>query len=74
MIKVSVADILKLPVEERLQLVEEIWNSIAEAPETLELTHEDKRLLDESIEEWQRNPTAGSPWEEVYARLTSRKK
>jgi len=74
MSKFSAADVLQLPVPERLQLVEDIWNSIADAPDALELTAEDKLLIDQRLEERRRNPGAGSPWEEVYARITSRKK
>jgi putative addiction module component (TIGR02574 family) len=74
MSKFSAADVLQLPVPERLQLVEDIWNSIADAPDALELTAEDKLLLDQRLEERRRNPGVGSPWEEVYARITSRKK
>lgn len=74
MSKFSAADVLQLPLPERLQLVEDIWNSIADAPEALELTAEDKLLIDQRLEERRRNPGAGSPWEEVYARITSRKK
>ena len=73
MSKFSAADVLELPVQDRLQLVEDIWNSIADAPEALELTDEDKRLIDDRLEERRRNPKAGAPWEEVYARITSRR-
>lgn len=45
MIKFSASELLQLPVPDRLQLVEDIWNSIADAPEALELTEEDKRLI-----------------------------
>jgi len=74
MSKFSAADVLELPVQERLRLVEDIWNSIADAPEALELTDEDKKLVDTRLEARQRDPNAGSPWEEVYARIASRKK
>ena len=47
--KFSAADVLQLPVAERLQLVSDIWDSIAEAPEALDLTAEDKRLIDERL-------------------------
>jgi putative addiction module component (TIGR02574 family) len=60
MSKFSTADILQLPLPERLQLVEDIWNSIADSPEGLELTEEDKRLIDERLESRKRNPNAGS--------------
>jgi putative addiction module component (TIGR02574 family) len=74
MSKFSAADVLELPLEERLQLVEDIWNSIAEAPEALQLTNEDKRLIDERLRAIHSDPHAGSPWAEVYARITSRRK
>ena len=35
---ISVADVVALPVAERLRLVEAIWDSIAEVPEQLELS------------------------------------
>jgi putative addiction module component (TIGR02574 family) len=63
-----------VPVSERLQLVEDIWNSIADVPDALEITDEEKRLIDERLEANRGNPGAGSPWEEVIARISSRKK
>jgi putative addiction module component (TIGR02574 family) len=74
MIKFSAADVLELPVRERLKLIEDIWNSIADAPEALDLTDEDKKLLDARLETRRHDPTAGSPWEEVYTRITARKR
>jgi putative addiction module component (TIGR02574 family) len=72
--KFSAADVLQLPVAERLQLVSDIWDSIADAPEALELTAEDKKLIDERLAARLQNPGAGSPWREVYARITSLKR
>lgn len=74
MSKFSTAAVLKLPVAERLQLVEDIWNSIADVPDALEITDDERRLIDERLEAYHRNPQAGSPWEEVRARIISRKK
>jgi putative addiction module component (TIGR02574 family) len=74
MSKFSASELLQLPVPERLQLVEDIWNSIADAPEALELTDEDKRLIDERLASRQRDPAAGSPWQEVYDLMTSKPK
>jgi putative addiction module component (TIGR02574 family) len=74
MSRLSAADVLELTVPERLKLIEDIWNSIAEAPEALELSDEDKKLIDARLEARRRNPNAGSPWEEVYARITSQKR
>ncbi len=74
MSKFSAADTLELPVSERLRLVQDIWDSIAAAPETLPLTEEDKRLIDERLEACRKDPQAGSPWPEVRARIAARRK
>ena len=74
MSKFSAADTLGLPVAERLQLVEEIWDTIAAAPDALPLSEEDKRLIEERLEARRRDPQAGSSWEEVYARILARRK
>ena len=67
------AQIIALSVPERLRLVEEIWDSIVEFPEAVPLTDEQRRLLDERLEDLARDPDAGSPWPELKARiLTSR--
>jgi putative addiction module component (TIGR02574 family) len=66
---VRLSDVLELPVSERLALVGEIWDSIAAAPDGLELTAEQRTELDSRIEAYRQDPTAGSPWAEVKARI-----
>ena len=44
--KLAKYDILNLSVSERIQLVEDIWDSIAEVPDSLSLTDEQKTELD----------------------------
>jgi len=66
---ISVVDALDLPVQDRLRLVAQIWDSIAETPEAIQLTPETRRLLVERLEAHRKNPSAGSPWAEVKARL-----
>jgi len=63
------ADILSRSVEERIQLVEDIWDSIAVVPEAVSLSKEQKRELDRRLEAYHRNPDAGSPWSEVKERV-----
>ena len=70
--KTSIADILELSVAERILLVEDIWDSIAEAPEALPLTASQKEELDRRLAAFHQNPGAGSPWHEVVARIKSR--
>jgi len=35
---ISIADILELPVQERIRLVELIWDSVAALPEAVEIS------------------------------------
>ena len=69
--QVSVAELVALPVVERLRLVEAIWDSIAEVPEQIELTPEQASELDRRLAAYNQDPTAGSPWSEVRARIVS---
>ncbi len=65
MATVDIQQILRLSVEERLQLVEEIWDSIADHPESLPVTEAQKRELDRRLADYEANPRQGRTWEEV---------
>ena len=67
--KALISDILELSVAERLQLVEEIWDSIAEVPEALELTETQKIELDSRLDEYRKDPSIAIPWDVVKARI-----
>jgi putative addiction module component (TIGR02574 family) len=64
-----VADILELPVAERVLLVEAIWDSIAAVPEALPLTEWQRKELDRRLAEYEADPDSGSTLEEVFARI-----
>jgi putative addiction module component (TIGR02574 family) len=70
--KITVTDSLALSIPERIQLVEDIWDTIATGAEAIELTEDEKRIIDERLEAYHRNPDLGSPWEDVYKRILSR--
>ena len=70
--QITAADALTLSIPERIQLVEDIWDTIATEPEAIELTEEEKRMIDERLEAYHRNPDVGSPWKDVYKRIVSR--
>lgn len=72
MSQINFADILELPIPDRIQLVEEIWESIAEVPEAVALTPEQKGELDRRLSAYHENPAFGSPWSEVKARILAR--
>lgn len=69
MSSVSLSDLLKLPVAERIRLVEAIWDSVAAVPEAIELPAEQRRELDRRLEAYDQDPSAGSIWTEVRSRI-----
>jgi putative addiction module component (TIGR02574 family) len=63
----DVAEILKLPAEERLRLVELIWESLAAKPSDVPLSDAHRAVIDERIAEHERNPDAVVSRDEVLA-------
>lgn len=70
--QITATDALALSIPERIQLVEDIWDTIANEPEEIELTAEEKRIINERLDAYHRNPDLGSPWEDVYKRIVSK--
>ena len=66
---ISIADILELPVQERIRLVELIWDSVAAIPEAVEISPALKAELDARLKDFEANPEAGYSWDQVKARL-----
>ena len=62
---------IKVPLE-RIQLAEDIWDSVTEVPESIELTDEETEELERRLQAYHDDPHAGSPWEIVKQRLRSR--
>lgn len=62
-------EISQLSVAERIQLAEDLWDSILEQQDELSLTNAQKLELDCRLERYQQDPTTGSTWEEVKQRL-----
>lgn len=65
-------EILSLSVSERILLVEDIWESIAEVPEEVSLTVSQKQELELRLDAYHLNPDAGPPWSVVRHRICSR--
>jgi putative addiction module component (TIGR02574 family) len=64
-------EISKLSVDERIQLVMDIWDDIADEDKP-GLTDEQKADLDERLREMEAGNTKFYTWEEVKARITDR--
>lgn len=66
-------DFSKLSVAERIQLAEDLWDSIPESSD-IPLTDAQRAELDRRLEDLEQHPDAGEPWEVVRARLYGRLK
>ena len=67
-------DFSKLSIAERIQLAEDLWDSIPEDAADVPLTEAQKAELDRRLEDLERDPDAGESWEVVRARLHERLK
>ena len=59
----------KLSIHDRIVLVEEIWDTIAEENQAFELTDAQKRELDRRLDSASRNPGQGRTWDEIKTKL-----
>jgi len=67
-------ELFKLSTAERMELVEELWDSIAAEceDEPFPLTDAQRRELDRRVKELDEHPERARPWEEVRKRLWAR--
>jgi putative addiction module component (TIGR02574 family) len=68
---ISLDEIRKLSVEERIQLVEDIWDTIAALPEEVPVTDSQKAELDRRLAVHEQDPR-GRPWRDVVEGLSPR--
>jgi putative addiction module component (TIGR02574 family) len=62
-------ELFGLSVAERLELVEELWDSIPGDDEALDLTPEQREDLDRRIAEAEADPDGGSSWDVARERI-----
>jgi putative addiction module component (TIGR02574 family) len=65
-------DIASLSSEERLRLLEQLWESLSATPEAIPLTSAQREELDRRLDELDRDGPAGIPWDEVLRWIRSR--
>jgi len=66
---INAAEILHLSIPERIQLVEDIWDSIAANQEVVEITTMQKDELDLRLADYEKAPRQGDQWQAVRTRL-----
>ena len=72
MSETDVAEILKLPPEEKLRLVELIWESLVTAKADVPLGAAHRKAIDEELAEHRRNPDDVLKIEQVLAGVRKR--
>ena len=65
----QLSEILQLTIAERIQLAEDIWDSVAAFPEALPLTDAQKEELDRRSQAYAQNPNEGIAWDELKDKL-----
>lgn len=66
----STIDIAKLSAQERLELLEQLWDSLS--PEAVPMTDAQKEELDRRLDDVEREGPVGIPWNEVLDRIRNR--
>ena len=66
----AILDFKTMPISERIELVEDIWDSIAaETSSSLNLSDAQRAELHKRFAEHQADPSSGLSWEQVRAAL-----
>ncbi len=69
----AVSDALTLSIPDRIQLVEDIWDTITMEIQAVALTDGEKKIIDKRLKTYHENPDAGSSWNKVYSRIVNEK-
>ena len=70
---IDLAEVLALPVDERIEIAQSIWDGVAAVPEAVQLTDAQRSELDRRLIAYRKDPEAGSPWPEVRDRIMLKK-
>jgi putative addiction module component (TIGR02574 family) len=71
-VETALAEIATWPVEERIRLVQAVWDTIAANDALPDLTEDQKRELDRRIAELDADPNNVLTWEQIKARVRGR--
>lgn len=62
-------EISQLSIAERIQLAEDLWDSILDKQDEISLNNAQTQELNRRLERYHQDPTSGSTWEAVKQRL-----
>lgn len=69
MLKEAIPHFKEMSASEKLLLLEELWDDLAENPVDVPVPDWQRQELERRYQEYLQNPTEGSPWSEVRERL-----
>ncbi|HEX4372091.1 MAG TPA: addiction module protein [Puia sp.] len=69
---IDIAEIKKLPVEQKLKIIDELWESIDDNKLDTLSQKEEMNLLEERMELYEKGKMKFSPWNEVKERLNKK--
>lgn len=73
MMSVALTEITQLSTAERIQLAQDIWDTVADRPDAVSLSKAQAQELDRRLEAHRENPQRGSSWQEVQQRVRGQK-
>jgi putative addiction module component (TIGR02574 family) len=72
MTKALVDQVLTLPPDDRLELMDQVWESLARDPELISVPEEHRQILEGRLESYRANPDRVVSWESVRGRYLKR--
>lgn len=70
--KASALNVAELSREEKLELIDRLWESLGQDPEALPLTSAQRAELDRRLDELENEGPTGLSWDEVVAQARAR--
>lgn len=59
----------ELSVQERMELLDDVWASLVEQPDRVPVPNWHREILDDRIAAHERDPDAAKPWDEVKSEI-----
>jgi putative addiction module component (TIGR02574 family) len=65
-------EIEELSTDERLRLIEDVWETIETSPDSLALSEEHREVLEQRLSELDQNPNSTLSWDETLQQVRAR--
>ena len=62
----------ELPVEDKVDYVESLWDRVAASPDSLPVPEWHRDILDKRVRDYEADPDRGESWESVRDRLQAK--